>query len=487
MKKTIHQYSTFILFLIILGVSNLSTASAATKVQLNTPTDITPNSFHISWSKTGDLLFTRYEIYLKEDGGIYDLVGSLTNPDDTSCSISELIPNTKYFVFVKDVDLISSADSESIAVTTLSLPTFDPMDYDFNITKYIDGGSAIDFSWEDPISNIDFTNLGLCNIIPEISFSFKIEHPDLELVCAYNDPTGQAQIDAAFAPTSAKLSISSKADVNIELNGGILDAVDNAFEIAGIDPFTYIFEALDYDFEFNQDLSIGENIIALPAISIELPAVLDYMVDFGGSLIGLRGDLILYVSAGFRINIEMMDVELSLGGDAVTNDNTLCTGKYFPTSSPLEFEINLEDDVAGKSINIDLVDGKYCFSYESFGIYLGLGFDLYLDYGMGEFHYEKAAWLDASDILYSTYICDATSFPFEINNSPDEDLSQFEIDFGDIFGNYQNNEISNFDINFVYQFDSANIAGFSNIYLVVPVCILFTFLHKRKRMYLKRE
>ena len=140
--------------------------------------------------------------------------------------------------------------------------------------------------------------------------------------------------------------------------------------------------------------------------------------------------------------------------------------------------------MAGKSILIEVNNGGYRYSFESIGIYLGIGFDLQLNYGLGVISYKKAAWFDSNDIFGSTYICDATSFPFEIENNPDSDLSMFEIDIVEVFEHPLDYEVDDFEIDFNHSFEekSNNISGFSiNTFIIsIGVAFLYVILRRKK-------
>ncbi|MCX9010302.1 MAG: fibronectin type III domain-containing protein [Candidatus Methanoperedens sp.] len=107
------------LMLILLTTS----ASAATTVTLYQPSssDITENSVRLTWSQSGDLLFSKYEVYKRIYGiGNWIWVADITSKSTTSYTVTGLLSGTYYEFKISDVDWFGYADSNIIGVTTKS-------------------------------------------------------------------------------------------------------------------------------------------------------------------------------------------------------------------------------------------------------------------------------------------------------------------------------------------------------------------------------
>jgi hypothetical protein len=124
-------------------------ADAATKVTV-TKYGTSNRLICVSWTKTGDLLFTKYEVYVKPHSAASYGDPSVVyyDPNFNADSLGWYYPAgggnavfftsyTSYDIFVRDVDQISSADSDPITVTTA---------YDQSIWSSV-SSSAITIEW----------------------------------------------------------------------------------------------------------------------------------------------------------------------------------------------------------------------------------------------------------------------------------------------------------------------------------------------------
>jgi predicted RNA-binding Zn-ribbon protein involved in translation (DUF1610 family) len=74
----------------------------------------------LTWSESEDLLFSRYEVYIREFGGGWELTTTLTTKGSTTYTVTGLKPSTIYEFKIRDYDSVSYADSNVIEVTTSS-------------------------------------------------------------------------------------------------------------------------------------------------------------------------------------------------------------------------------------------------------------------------------------------------------------------------------------------------------------------------------
>jgi len=98
------------------------TAYAATSVNL-TYSDVTETSVNLNWSKSVDLLFQHYQIYMKTSSTGWTLVWTINDVNTLTHTVTNLSPGTTYQFKVTNYDLVSSADSNIITVTTPAPPT----------------------------------------------------------------------------------------------------------------------------------------------------------------------------------------------------------------------------------------------------------------------------------------------------------------------------------------------------------------------------
>lgn len=107
-----------VLFTVLLIICLLPTVSGATSLNLRVGT-VGTDYVKISWDKSPDLTFRRYEIYVCSPE--CELVREIRNRETTSYTITHLSPGKSYNIYVKNVCLLSSADSNTVTVRTKSV------------------------------------------------------------------------------------------------------------------------------------------------------------------------------------------------------------------------------------------------------------------------------------------------------------------------------------------------------------------------------
>lgn len=116
---------------VLLGVLLLSTLSAnslgATKVSLETAEygDYGAYYVHLDWSRTQDVLFVNYEVFLKTEGGEWKNIERIENGDKTDFNVTGLKPSIAYWFKIRDNDSLGSKDSDEIGVITAQLTPVD--------------------------------------------------------------------------------------------------------------------------------------------------------------------------------------------------------------------------------------------------------------------------------------------------------------------------------------------------------------------------
>lgn len=118
MKK---KMTTLIIILLILIPSLVQTVSAATSVTLSS-TAQTETTITLSWTKTSDWLFSRYEVYYAMSvNGPWTLLSTITDADETSVAYSNLTPDTFYYFRVDDTGTaVGTSSSNTLQVRTKS-------------------------------------------------------------------------------------------------------------------------------------------------------------------------------------------------------------------------------------------------------------------------------------------------------------------------------------------------------------------------------
>jgi hypothetical protein len=122
-KKRASISFVLIILLAFISISTLPVHAAATVslgASARTETTIT-----LSWSKSSDSLFSKYELYMSNVGtnGPYNLTWSTTTESQTSAYIYNLSPNTNYWFYIRDTDWLGSANSNTFQTSTSDKPT----------------------------------------------------------------------------------------------------------------------------------------------------------------------------------------------------------------------------------------------------------------------------------------------------------------------------------------------------------------------------
>lgn len=114
--------STFFLILFGMSIFILPTNAAAT-VSLGT-SGYTETTITLTWSQSGDTLFSNYKLYMSSTGtnGPYTQIWSTTSKSQTSTYVDNIAPNTNYWFYIKDTDLLGSANSNTFQVSTCNTP-----------------------------------------------------------------------------------------------------------------------------------------------------------------------------------------------------------------------------------------------------------------------------------------------------------------------------------------------------------------------------
>jgi hypothetical protein len=115
-----------VLSLIIMSILVLTlfqTVSAATSVTLSSPAQ-TETTVTLSWTKTNDWFFSRYEVYYATSvNGPWTLISTITDASQTSAAFTNFTPNTYYYFRVDDTgSAVGTSPSNVLQVKTQSNP-----------------------------------------------------------------------------------------------------------------------------------------------------------------------------------------------------------------------------------------------------------------------------------------------------------------------------------------------------------------------------
>ncbi|MFB3889160.1 MAG: fibronectin type III domain-containing protein [Candidatus Bathyarchaeia archaeon] len=136
--------SVLLLLLLCSSVFPLNMASAAATLSLGR-SGRTQTTITLSWSKSSDLVFSKYELFFSSNGvnGPFQLVWSTGDKSVTTYAVRNLSPATDYWFYIKDSDWFGSANSNTYQVST----TFNP-----SLSITVQTATTVSLSWSD--SNI---------------------------------------------------------------------------------------------------------------------------------------------------------------------------------------------------------------------------------------------------------------------------------------------------------------------------------------------
>jgi len=132
--------SALVLILFSMSVFILPTHAAAT-VSLGT-SGYTETTITLTWSQSGDTLFSNYKLYMSSTGtnGPYTAIWSSSTKSQTSAYVDNLTPSTNYWFYIKDTDLLGSANSNTFQISTSKTPT---------ITSTSTTATTVSLQWDD--------------------------------------------------------------------------------------------------------------------------------------------------------------------------------------------------------------------------------------------------------------------------------------------------------------------------------------------------
>ena len=112
---------------ILFAVSLISIPSTKAAATLSLYTSgVTEHSITLSWNESPDTFFSGYQLYESTTGtnGAFTEIWSSSSKSQTSTYVYDLSPDTNYWFYVKDLDLLTgTADSNTYEATTTNVPT----------------------------------------------------------------------------------------------------------------------------------------------------------------------------------------------------------------------------------------------------------------------------------------------------------------------------------------------------------------------------
>lgn len=152
------------LFVLNIAIIQTSPVSGASTVTLGT-SGKTQTTITLSWTQSGDSLFSKYELYMSSTGvnGPFTKIYEQTNKAKTTYAVTDLQPETPYWFYIKDVDWLASANSNTYQASTTS-----------NLTLAITSQTAttVSLTWSD--SNIYSSEIPFTSYIIQMSTSDSI-------------------------------------------------------------------------------------------------------------------------------------------------------------------------------------------------------------------------------------------------------------------------------------------------------------------------
>jgi hypothetical protein len=146
MKKK-KALAIFILLVFALIVAPLQMGHSATVLTLIC-TGATQNTIALSWGRSGDAGFSRYELYMSSTGisGPYSQIWNTTDNLKTTTYVDDLSANSSYWFYLTDNDLFGTQKSMPYQASTTLNPTI------FVVTTQIltENLSAVNLGWVDP-------------------------------------------------------------------------------------------------------------------------------------------------------------------------------------------------------------------------------------------------------------------------------------------------------------------------------------------------
>jgi hypothetical protein len=122
--KKVGKAISFFTILVLFSMICLSTnVYGATEVTLSS-TAQTETTVTLSWTKSGDLLFSNYKVKMAYSvNGPWTTITTINNKDTTAYAVTGLNQDTEYYFAIQDTDTFGDATSNALEVKTKKNPT----------------------------------------------------------------------------------------------------------------------------------------------------------------------------------------------------------------------------------------------------------------------------------------------------------------------------------------------------------------------------
>lgn len=238
---------------------------------------------------------------------------------------------------------------------------------------------------------------GLFTMDPDINFDFSIGAPTVKVALGLDIGDQLDNINGAIDVISGSMNIQSSGNVKIELAGGKLKTINDLLNSIGQSKIDFTFEkSYSYsDTAYFDGLGSFELIFGASSISLYSNDDYLYKVPIIGIKYGFEGDVGIWLKPVVQLTVELFDANIELSGTAVANQGTLETQIDFLTDGCVEFEIELNSDLAGKTIIGTIKDATYKYTFTGIGMYIGIYYDIQYYTGTKEgTTMQGALWLD---------------------------------------------------------------------------------------------